>query len=171
MKRIIWLVMSVFLSLALFSSCTLSQETTEYLRIHIRANSSNKSDQDVKYKVKDEVVEYLTPVIANSSSKAEVIRRIENQKDEIKTLIDDFLRKNGYAYSSTVGIKNEKFPTRVYEDTTLPEGYYDAIIINLGSGKGENWWCVVYPPLCFTGGKDVKYRSKILEIIEKFKST
>ena len=83
----------------------------------------------------------------------------------VKRLIDGFLIKKGFNYRSRVEIRNEKFPTRVYEDLTLEAGYYDALIIELGEGKGDNWWCVVYPPLCFTGGENVKYRSKIYELI------
>ena len=68
-------------------------------------------------------------------------------------------------------INNEYFPSRTYEDLTLNEGWYDALIISLGTGEGDNWWCVVYPPLCFTSGScDIKYKSKILEIIRNFKN-
>ena len=63
----------------------------------------------------------------------------------------------------------ERFPTRVYEGVTLAAGVYDALILELGSGEGDNWWCVVYPPLCFTGGSvNVVYRSKIAQIIRQF---
>lgn len=75
-----------------------------------------------------------------------------------------------FSYRSKASVREEEFPTRVYEDLTLDAGYYDALILELGSGKGDNWWCVVYPPLCFTGGEcGYVYKSKILEIIESFK--
>ena len=67
------------------------------------------------------------------------------------------------------GEENEKFPTRVYGEFTLESGYYDAVIVELGEAKGDNWWCVVYPTLCFTGGENVKYSSLILKVIEEFK--
>ena len=67
-------------------------------------------------------------------------------------------------------IRNEKFPTRVYGDLTLESGYYDAVIVELGKAEGANWWCVVYPPLCFSSGENIEYRSKIADIIAEWKS-
>ena len=80
---------------------------------------------------------------------------------------------NGFNYGCKAYIDAENFPTRSYDDVVLEAGVYDALILNLGSGKGDNWWCVVYPPLCFIGGNDngqnnIVYRSKLLEIIEDF---
>ena len=80
------------------------------------------------------------------------------------------LKNAGFNYHSKVAVRNELFPTRVYGDFTLEEGFYDALIVELGEAKGDNWWCVVYPPLCFTGTENIKYKSKILEIINSFKN-
>ncbi len=144
-------------------------EKTEYLRIHIRANSNEYEDQNVKYAVKEAVVNYLTPIVADCSDKSEATEKLIGKKAEIKFIADGVLLSYGFGYSSSISVRNEEFPTRVYDDVTLSEGYYDALIIELGSGKGDNWWCVVYPPLCFTSAKDVKYKSKISEIIAAFK--
>lgn len=137
----------------------------EYLRIHIRANSNNVDDQNVKYEIRNEIVPYLTPFLADCHSKDEAARVISSLKDEIEGKIDDILKRSGFGYSSSVKIRNEKFPTRVYDDLVLESGYYDAVIVELGKADGDNWWCVVYPPLCFASGENVKYRSKIAEII------
>ena len=142
---------------------------TEYLRIHIRANSNSECDQSIKYKIRDEIVPYLTTYLADCQSKNEAADVIFSLKKDMKKKIDGILRDNGYGYSSSVKIRNEKFPTRVYGDTTLESGYYDAVIVELGKAEGDNWWCVVYPPLCFTSGENVKYRSKIAEIIADWK--
>lgn len=142
---------------------------TEYLRIHIRANSNSECDQSIKYKIRDEIVPYLTPYLADCQSKNEAADVISSLKKDMEKKIDGILRDNGYGYSSSVKIRNEKFPTRVYGDTTLGSGYYDAVIVELGKAEGDNWWCVVYPPLCFTSGENVKYRSKIAEIIADWK--
>jgi stage II sporulation protein R len=81
------------------------------------------------------------------------------------------LSDNGYYYGARAEIRTENFPTRVYDDLTLEAGVYDALIIELGSGNGDNWWCVIYPPLCFTGGtSSVTYRSVIYDIIKRFYS-
>ena len=143
---------------------------TEYLRIHIRANSNEEKDQRIKYAVKDAVVNFLTPIVADCLSKNEATDKINSKEKEIKYIVDGILSDGGFEYSSTVSVLNEKFPTRVYDEITLECGYYDALIIGLGSAEGDNWWCVVYPPLCFTNTENIKYKSKILEIIENLKN-
>ncbi len=148
-------------------ACKDTAQTTEYLRIHVRANSNLKSDQDVKMEIKDKVVEYLTPFIKNARSKEEAISAIESQKYNVKRFIDSFLFQKGFKYGSKVDVKKEEFPTRVYDDLILESGVYDAVIISLGEAKGDNWWCVVFPPLCFTEG-EVEYRSVVVEIFNKF---
>jgi stage II sporulation protein R len=80
------------------------------------------------------------------------------------------LKEEGFDYCSNAEIRQENFPTRVYGDYTLEEGVYDALIIELGEGVGDNWWCVIYPPLCFTSASsDVTYRWLIQDIIDKWK--
>ena len=147
----------------------LPSDKGEYLRIHVRANSNSQVDQSIKYDVKDLVVDFLTPHLTNCKTKNESITKINSLVNNIENLIDSFLEKNNFSYKSSVGVKKEEFPTRVYNELTLNAGVYDAIIINLGSGKGDNWWCVAYPPLCFVGhGESYYYKSKLLEIINEF---
>lgn len=141
---------------------------TQYLRLHIRANSNAQVDQNVKYEIKEIVVESLTPLVANCQSKSVAMERLNNELTAINRLIDGFLVKKGFNYKSKVSLTKEVFPTREYDGVTLPFGLYDALIIELGSGVGDNWWCVVYPPLCFTDSKNVKYRSLIYDVIDKF---
>lgn len=146
-----------------------AEAETDYLRIHVRANSNEQIDQSVKYKVKDEVVKYITPYAAECKDKQTAMQIIGGILGDIEKVCDGVLKANGFSYSSKASIRSENFPTRVYGDLTLEEGVYDALIIELGTGKGDNWWCVVYPPLCFTSSTtDVKYRSAILDIINKF---
>ena len=142
---------------------------TEYLRIHVRANSNSQTDQNIKYIVKDEVVRFITPYAAQCTDKEKAIEVISSILPQIEAVCDRVLKENGFSYSSKASVRAEEFPTRVYGDLTLESGIYDALIIELGSGTGDNWWCVVYPPLCFTSGTaDVKYRSAIWDIINKF---
>ncbi|MDE5897634.1 MAG: stage II sporulation protein R, partial [Clostridia bacterium] len=142
---------------------------TEYLRVHIRANSNSQEDQAVKYRVRDKVVEFLTPTVADCLTKEEAIKQIGNRLGEISAAADRELRANGYTYGARASLRAEEFPTRVYDGVTLEAGVYDALILELGTGEGDNWWCVVYPPLCFTGGNaNVVYKSKIAEIIRGF---
>ena len=91
--------------------------------------------------------------------------------DEVEQVADEVLSEHGFAYRATARVCRESFPDRVYEGVTLSAGVYDALIVELGEGSGANWWCVVYPPLCFSGevtGQTIQYRSRLLEIIENF---
>ena len=144
----------------------------EYLRIHIRADSNEGEAQSVKYAVRDRLVAYLTPIVAECDSKAEAIRQIRLRLQDLAEEATDVLQERGFPYGATADIQQEYFPTRVYEDCTLPAGEYTALIVRLGRGEGDNWWCVVYPPLCFTAQTqpNLVYRSKILEIIADWKS-
>jgi stage II sporulation protein R len=142
----------------------------EYLRIHIRADSNEDEAQAVKYKVRDRVVEYLTPLVAECRTKEEAMKTMRRALTDIEEVASAVLKENGFSYGATAGLERELFPTRVYGEYILPAGEYSALILRLGSGEGDNWWCVVYPPLCFVGdgSANVIYKSKIKEIIDKF---
>ena len=148
-----------------------SKAHTEYLRIHIRADSNEETAQAVKYKVKDAVVEFITPLIVDCNDKVKAEKTLTDNIAGIKAVADKVLYEQGFDYNATVKINSEKFPTRNYGEFTLEEGYYDALIIELGSGKGDNWWCVAYPPLCFIAAEDngddeVRYRSVIADFFK-----
>ena len=138
----------------------------DYLRIHIRANSNCEADQKVKYKIKDKLVEFLTPYLCEVPSKEEALQVVDNLKSELENVAISELRASGFSYSVGIKLSNEYFPTRTYNNTTLESGFYDAIIVELGSAVGDNWWCVMYPPLCFTKsgeGEKVEYKSRLVE--------
>jgi stage II sporulation protein R len=144
-------------------------QQSEYIRIHIRADSNESEAQAVKYKVRDAVVEFLTPLVAEYESKKEAVAGVEENLSGVEYAASEVLRKNGIPYGATARLGKAEFPSRVYEGYTLPAGEYTALIVCLGSGKGDNWWCVVYPPLCFAAtGQNVVYKSKIKEIIDRF---
>ena len=142
----------------------------EYLRIHIRADSNENEAQAVKYKVRDRVVEYLTPIVAECQTKQAAMQKMQSALKGIEKVTCAVLQENGFLYGATASLDTERFPTRVYGEYVLPAGEYSALILRLGSGQGNNWWCVVYPPLCFVGDEhaNVIYKSKIKEIIDKF---
>ena len=144
-------------------------EEKEYLRIHIRADSNEPMAQAVKYCVKDAVVDYLTPFIAQCDTKSKAEKMLNERLSDIEQTANAVLKANGFCYTAKASVKTEEFPTRKYGDLTLNQGFYRALIIELGSGQGDNWWCVVYPPLCFTGEGDLVYKSKIAEIIKKLR--
>ncbi len=174
MKKVcIIFLLSIIISLTVFGGTGQSgvaQESGAYLRIHIRADSNDSAAQAVKYAVRDEVVAYLTPVVAACESKTKALQAVDGVLSEIERVATATLQTKGFPYAAKAELCSEYFPTRVYGDYTLPAGEYTALILRLGRGEGDNWWCVVYPPLCFAAptGENVVYKSKIQEIIQKF---
>ena len=145
----------------------------EYFRIHINANSNSTQDQQLKYVVKSKVVEFLTPYLAEAETKEKAIEIVSENVSVINAIVENTLSLHNKSYKSETLIKKENFPTRYYENCLLEAGEYDAIVITLGEGKGDNWWCVVYPPLCFVNKnssqeQNIVYQSKLIEIIKKF---
>lgn len=144
----------------------------EVLRIHIRANSNEDQDQSVKYMVKSAVVDYLVPLLVGATDREKAIEIVRAHLSGIADKANTVLKNNGFYYGATAEIKKENFPTRRYDELTLPTGEYTALIVNLGAAEGDNWWCVVYPPLCFVGevtdGKKVVFVSKLKELIQEF---
>ena len=126
--------------------------------------------QSVKYEIKDKIVEYLTPYISECDTLNKAENLLVSNLKGIEKVADKHLELRGFNYSSKADVRTEEFPTRTYDELTLSAGKYRALIVTLGDGKGDNWWCVVYPPLCFVGnGTRYEYKSKILEIINQFK--
>lgn len=170
MKYILITISCIAIALILGVSGLVEQESqVQYLRIHIRANSNSEQDQSVKYKVKDNVVEALIPLLSQIESFEEAKCVISENFSMIEQVANQTLQDNGFSYTSSAKISNEYFPTRTYENITLEEGYYDALILNLGSGEGDNWWCIVFPAFCFTQTKksdNIVYISQIWEIIK-----
>ena len=142
----------------------------DYLRLHIRANSNFDIDQEIKYEIKNILVEFLTPYFCNVESKEKAIEIVEEMEPVIESKCNSLLKQKGFSYTANVKINNEYFPTRTYENTTLESGYYDAVVVELGAAEGDNWWCVMYPPLCFVNKNEnnmqIKYKSKMVEIFE-----
>ncbi len=170
MKKILLLFIAVgiLFSALLFNFST--ENKYDYVRIHIRANSNEEADQNVKMLVKDKIVDYLTPILSDVKSKQECMALIDDNIDKLENLADSVLYANGYAYKSTISLRKEEFPIRKYDDIVLDSGIYDALIVELGSGKGDNWWCIVYPPFCFsvTGDEEeIIYKSRIVEKLKE----
>ena len=163
------IIVIILMTIACGAGCERPVKTEAYLRIHVRANSNGEEDQAVKYRVRDAVVNYLTPFVAECLSKEEAVGMIESKARTLEGIADAVLRQWGFSYTASVAVRREKFPTRTYDRETLPAGYYDAVIVGLGDAKGDNWWCVVYPPLCFLSESPVEYRSKIADIIDRFR--
>ncbi len=118
-------------------------------RLHVIANSNSKEDQDLKYIVRDNLINYMNEKCKNLTSKEAVIQYAENNIAEIKSIAEKAIKENGYNYPVIVEIGNYEFPTKVYGDISFPNGFYDALRVKIGKSTGQNWWCVMFPPLCF----------------------
>lgn len=119
-------------------------------RLHVIANSDSDIDQDLKYKVRDNLLTYMNSLCANCTSKEEAISIAQANLETFEQIALDTIETEGFHYSVNVNIGNFEFPTKHYGDISLPAGYYDALKVEIGEASGQNWWCVMFPPLCFT---------------------
>lgn len=118
-------------------------------RLHVIANSDTKEDQDLKYKVRDNLIEYMNSLCKDVTSKEEAIKISKLHEEDFLNIANNNIKENGYSYPVTIEFGNFSFPTKDYGDISLPAGYYDALRVKIGEAKGQNWWCVMFPPLCF----------------------
>ena len=118
-------------------------------RLHVIANSDSKEDQELKLKVRDELLSYMNIISKDSKSKQEAMQIANEHKEEFTQIAEKVIKENGYNYTVNVQIGKADFPTKYYGDITLPAGTYDALKVQIGEAKGQNWWCVMFPPLCF----------------------
>ena len=118
-------------------------------RLHVIANSDSKEDQELKLKVRDELLSYMNIISKDSTSKQEAMQIVNEHKEEFTQIAKKVIKENGYNYTVNVQIGKADFPTKYYGDITLPAGTYDALKVQIGEAKGQNWWCVMFPPLCF----------------------
>ena len=122
---------------------------SQIVRFHVRANSDSDSDQQLMLKVKDEIITYLRPMLEKSKSLEESKQILSRHTDDIKSKAESVLKKEGSTQSVSVYFENSYFPMKTYGDVTFPPGVYEAFRIDIGESTGRNWWCVLYPPLCF----------------------
>ncbi|MBE5948989.1 MAG: stage II sporulation protein R [Lachnospiraceae bacterium] len=119
------------------------------VRFHVVSAGDSEYEQSIKLLVKNTVLEFLSEKLADVTSKEETLSVLEELKPEITKLAAEVLRKNNCNTSVTTNIEDDFFPVKTYGDLTLPAGEYTALKIVLGKGDGTNWWCVLYPRLCF----------------------
>ena len=123
--------------------------SSSVFRLHVIANSDSAEDQNLKYLVRDALIDYMNSVSKNSNSKDEAISIAYQHKSDFYKIAKKVINDNGYDYNVNISIGNFTFPTKNYGDISLPAGYYDALKVEIGNASGQNWWCVMFPPLCF----------------------
>lgn len=132
-----------------YSSSMTGSLADKVIRFHVVANSDSTQDQLLKQQVKDEIIAYMEPLLKESSDIEETKYIIEESLPLIQEIAEEVIADWGKAYSVYVGLDEASFPTKSYGDVVLPAGEYEACRVIIGEGKGENWWCVMFPPLCY----------------------
>ena len=148
MKKFITLLAVTAIMLFLlvgYSTSVNSNLSQNIVRLHVLANSDSDEDQALKLRVRDAILEHSRQ---NFTKKDEVKSQLESYKEIAERIITE----NGYSYPVEVEYGNFKFPTKEYKNLTLPAGLYDAVRVKIGKAEGQNWWCVMFPPLCFVDG-------------------
>lgn len=190
-------ILFLFVTFVSYASSVSNDLSDNFFRLHIIANSNSKEDQELKLKIRDAVILYMNTLDYNNLSKEHAINITEENLNNLKRIVEETIKDNGFNYSCNLEIGNYYFPTKYYGNISLPSGYYDALKINIGDAKGKNWWCSLYPPLCFTdvssgvideesqevlknnltddeyiliskGNENIKLKFKIIELISKY---
>lgn len=142
----------------------------EIIRFHVLANSNSEEDQNLKLKVRDKVVEFVSYNLKDCTSIDDSRKFIIDNKSQIESIAQEVVNENGYSYNVTSELSRENFPDKVYGDVVFPQGEYEAYRILIGDAKGENWWCVMFPPLCFVDGtKEAVDSTKVINSLEENK--
>ena len=143
------LLMFLLISAISYVQAVSKDLSSSVFRLHVIANSDSKEDQDLKYKVRDALINYMNDLCSNVSNKSDAISIANCHISDFREIALKVIKDNGYNYDVSVEIGNFEFPTKSYGDISLPSGFYDALRVKIGSASGQNWWCVMFPPLCF----------------------
>lgn len=148
-----------------------SQVQNEYegiIRLHVIANSDSKADQELKLKVRDEVISVVGDL--NKKDNREQSREwLKSQLDDLKGLAEDVIAENGFNYKASAELGIRWIPEKTYGDMHFPAGNYEALTITLGKGEGENWWCVLFPPLCLITEDEAELEEMGIDSQDKIK--
>ncbi|MBO5715391.1 MAG: stage II sporulation protein R [Clostridia bacterium] len=120
------------------------------VRLHVLANSDSEEDQALKLKVRDAILSHVSPLVIDSKSREEAIEILQGEIEKIEKIAFETVKEQGYDYSVDVTLTLEDYPTRNYEAMSFPSGQYVSLRVLIGEAEGQNWWCVLFPPLCLS---------------------
>ena len=143
------LAIFILISAISYVSAVSNSIANSVFRLHVIANSDSEEDQNLKLKVRDELLSYMNIISKDSKTKEEAMKIADEHKEEFIQIAERTIKENGYDYTVNIQIGKADFPTKYYGDISLPAGEYDALKVQIGEAKGKNWWCVMFPPLCF----------------------
>lgn len=139
----------ILISAISYTNAVCSDISDSVFRLHVIANSDSIEDQKLKYLVRDSILEYMKSLTDISQTKDEISKTISIHLKDFKQIAQETVYKNGFDYKVSVELGNFEFPTKTYGDVSFPAGLYDALRVKIGNADGQNWWCVMFPPLCF----------------------
>lgn len=139
----------VLIAASSYTKAVCTDIANNVFRLHVIANSDSEEDQNLKYIVRDSILSYVNGILENINNKEDVALTINNHIDEIKNIAQQAVYNEGFTYDVEIEVGNFKFPTKTYGNISLPPGLYDALRVKIGNASGKNWWCVMFPPLCF----------------------
>ena len=156
-KSVLILLSALLLLIALLSILPVHSESLIYdevLRLHVIANSDSEVDQELKLLVRDAILEETQKILKNAKSREEAEKIISENSALLENIALETVRKNQFDYPVTLELGREKYPTKNYESCAFPSGEYLSLRIKIGEASGENWWCVLFPPLCLSAATD-----------------
>lgn len=157
----------VFICASNYVQAVSSDIASNVFRLHVIANSDSKEDQDLKYLVRDSLLEYMNSICTDVTTKEEAIKLINENLDTFKEIAISTIKENGFNYEVNISVGNFYFPTKYYGDISLPAGMYDALKIQIGKASGKNWWCVMFPSLCFIDVSSGIVQEESKELLEE----
>jgi len=160
-----FLFLFVFINACSYVAAVSDNISSNVFRLHIIANSDSDEDQNLKYIVRDAVIDFVNSSTKGATCKEELIEMLD--LDEIRNIAQNTVWEQGYSYPVTVELGHFDFPTKVYGDVSLPAGFYDALRVKIGNSSGQNWWCVMFPPLCFVDVSSGVVPDSSKEILEE----
>ena len=173
MKKTIILFIFIFLSYAFIGNILAKTNILpeDALRMRVIANSNSKYDQYIKVKVKEEIEKDLFELLKNTNNSEDAKNKIKNNLSLLKKKVGNVLVKEKYPLGYQLNYGKNYFPKKEYKGVTYDEGYYESLVVILGKGNGENFWCVMFPPLCMMETdnlNDIEYKSLVKELIDKY---
>ena len=183
-KNIIYFILVICI-LNLFGGCALIEDSSnselkelsyediadKLIRFHVIANSDSDEDQALKLKVRDKIIEKMAVKLENIENLDEARDILVSRVDEVTNIAKEVIVEEGYNYDVNTMLSNENFPDKIYGDYIFPQGNYEAYRVIIGDGMGQNWWCVMFPPLCFVDeSKNTVDSSKLEDSIKSIES-